>query len=223
MMTGSDSNPAVAGGLARHIPVLAREAVDFLAVRDARVYIDATFGGGGYARAILAAANCIVIGIDRDRSAVERGAGLVQAAGGRLALVEDKFSNLQAVARSCGHDAVDGIVFDLGISSLQLDQSERGFSFRHDGPLDMRMGRDGPTVADLLASASERDLASIIRTLGEERHARSIARAIVNVRSEQPIHTTGTLAEIVSGNRACATGSDSSRHPDFPGTAHLRQ
>ncbi len=109
----------------------------------------------------------------------------MQAAGGRLALVEDKFSNLQAVARNCGHDAVDGIVFDLGVSSLQLDQSERGFSFRHDGPLDMRMGRDGPTAADLLASASERDLASIIRTLGEERHARSIARAIVTARREQ--------------------------------------
>ncbi len=199
MMTGSDSNPAVAGGLARHVPVLAREAVELLAVRDAAVYVDATFGGGGYARALLAAANCMVIGIDRDRSAIARGAGLVRAAGGRLALVEDRFSRMRAVVNNCGHDAVDGIVFDLGISSLQLDQPDRGFSFRNDGPLDMRMGSDGPTAADLLASASERELATIIKTLGEERHARSIARAIVTARRERRIGSTGALAEIVAG------------------------
>jgi 16S rRNA (cytosine1402-N4)-methyltransferase len=162
------------------------------------VYIDATFGAGGYTREILAAANCQAIGIDRDQRAITRGADLVQAAGGRLVLVEDRFSRLQAVARNCGHDAVDGVVFDLGVSSLQIDQAERGFSFRHDGPLDMRMSSEGPTAADVLASASERDLAAIIMTLGEERHARAIARAIAAARRTAPILTTRALAAIVA-------------------------
>jgi 16S rRNA (cytosine1402-N4)-methyltransferase len=119
-------------------------------------------------------------------------------AGGRLVLVEEQFSNLQAVAQGAGHEAVDGVVFDLGVSSMQLDQAERGFSFRHDGPLDMRMGRDGPTAADVVAAASERDLATIIATLGEERFARPVARALVAARREAPIQTTRALAEIVS-------------------------
>src|SRR5215468_9113867 len=182
MMASRDSGRAVAGGLARHIPVLGRPTVEFLAVRAGGIYIDATFGAGGHARDILAAANCNVIGIDRDQSAIALGADLVRAAGGRLVLVEDKFSNLQALARGCGYDAVDGVVFDLGVSSMQLDEAARGFSFRLDGPLDMRMGRDGPTAADIVASASERELAAIFATLGEERHARSIARAIVAAR-----------------------------------------
>jgi 16S rRNA (cytosine1402-N4)-methyltransferase len=198
MMASSDSTPAVAGGLARHIPVLGRPAVEHLAVRAGGVYIDATFGAGGYSREILAAANCSVIGIDRDQSAVALGADLVQAAGGRLVLVEAQFSDLQAVARGRGHDAVDGIVFDLGVSSMQLDTAERGFSFRHDGPLDMRMGSDGPTAADVVAAASARDLATVIATLGEERFARGIARALVAARREAPIQTTRALAEIVS-------------------------
>jgi 16S rRNA (cytosine1402-N4)-methyltransferase len=113
--------------------------------------------------------------------------------------VEDKFSNLQAVAHSCGHDAVDGVIFDLGVSSMQLDEAARGFSFRHDGPLDMRMGREGPTAADIVALASERELAAVFATLGEERHARSIARAIVAARGEAPIRTTRALADIVTG------------------------
>jgi 16S rRNA (cytosine1402-N4)-methyltransferase len=197
MMASSDSTSAVAGGLARHIPVLGRPAVEFLAVREGGVYIDATFGAGGYSREILAAATCNVIGIDRDQSAVARAADLVQAAGGRLVLVEDEFSNLRAVAHGLGHDAVDGVVFDLGVSSMQLDEAERGFSFRHDGPLDMRMGRDGPSAADVVAAASERDLATIIATLGEERHARAVARAVVAARREAPVRTTRALAEIV--------------------------
>jgi 16S rRNA (cytosine1402-N4)-methyltransferase len=198
-MASRDSGRAVAGGLARHIPVLGRPTVEFLAVRAAGIYIDATFGAGGHARDILAAANCNVIGIDRDQSAIARGADLVRAAGGRLVLVEDKFSNLQAVARGCGYDAVDGVVFDLGVSSMQLDEAARGFSFRLDGPLDMRMGRDGPTAADIVASASERELAAIVATLGEERHARSIARAIVAVRRDASIRTTRALADIIAG------------------------
>jgi 16S rRNA (cytosine1402-N4)-methyltransferase len=198
MTASSDSTSAVAGGLARHIPVLGHPAVELLAVRAGGVYVDATFGAGGYTREILAAANCNVIGIDRDRSALARGADLVQSAGGRLTLVEDVFSNLAAVTRGLGHEAVDGVVFDLGVSSMQLDEPERGFSFRQDGPLDMRMSGEGPSAADLVAAASERDLAAIIATLGEERYARAVARAIVAARRAAPILTTGALADIVA-------------------------
>jgi 16S rRNA (cytosine1402-N4)-methyltransferase len=198
MMAGGDSgNPAVAGGLAPHIPVLGHCAGELLNVRDGRVYVDATFGAGGYSRAILAAADCKVIGIDRDQSAVALGAGLVEAAGGRLTLTQDRFSALAEIARRSGHDMIDGVVFDLGVSSMQLDQAERGFSFRLDGPLDMRMGGSGTSAADLVAHASERDLAAIISTLGEERHARAVARAIVRARGQAPIRTTRALADIV--------------------------
>src|SRR5499433_2163269 len=199
MMASRDSGRAVAGGLARHIPVLGRPTVEFLAVRAGGVYIDATFGAGGHTRDILAAANCNVIGIDRDQSAIARGADLVRDASGRLVLVEDKFSNLQTVARGCGYEAVDGVVFDLGVSSMQLDEAARGFSFRHDGPLDMRMGRAGPTAADVVALASEREIAAIVATLGEERHARNIARAIVTARRAAPIRTPRALADIIAG------------------------
>ena len=198
MMAGSGSGSAVAGGLARHIPVLVRRVVEYLAVRDGGVYVDATFGAGGYSREILAAANCNVIAIDRDQSAVAGGAALVEASGGRLVVVEDRFSNLAAVARGFGHDAVDGVVFDLGVSSMQLDEAGRGFSFRLDGPLDMRMGGSGPSAADVVAHASERDLAAIIATLGEERHARAVARVIVRARAEAPIRRTAALADIVA-------------------------
>jgi 16S rRNA (cytosine1402-N4)-methyltransferase len=199
MTASSDSRGAVAGGLARHIPVLGRAAVEFLAVRDGGVYVDATFGGGGYSREILAAANAVVIGIDRDRSAIASGAELVRAVGGRLVLTERNFSQLQAAAGGAGYGAVDGVVFDLGVSSMQLDDAARGFSFRHDGPLDMRMGSDGPTAADILTSVSERDLARIIATLGEERYARAIARAVVRARRAAPIASTRALAETVAG------------------------
>jgi 16S rRNA (cytosine1402-N4)-methyltransferase len=197
-MTASyDSQIAVNGGPARHIPVLGRRAVELLDVHDGGVYIDATFGAGGYTRQILAAADCSVIGIDRDPSALARATNLLDAAGGRLALFEDRFSNLAEIARDCGHDAVDGIVFDLGVSSMQIDESERGFSFRLDGPLDMRMSGRGPSAADVVANASERDLSTIIWTLGEERNARAIARAIVRARSTAPLRCTRVLAKIV--------------------------
>jgi len=198
MMAGSDSGSAVAGGLARHIPVLGRRAVEYLTVREGGFYLDATFGAGGYSRAILGAAKCNVIAIDRDPGALASAAELVAASEGRLTLEHDCFSNLAAVAARHGHDAVDGIVFDLGVSSMQLDEAERGFSFRHDGPLDMRMGSAGPSAADVVAQASEQDLAAIIATLGEERLARAVARAIVRERMQQPIRTTRALAEIVA-------------------------
>ena len=197
MMAGGGGS-VVAGGPALNIPVLSRQAVGFLNVRNSGVYIDGTFGAGGYTRAILAAADCKVIGIDRDQTAIALGADLVEQAGGRLTLNEDRFSNLDAIARDAGHETVDGIVLDLGVSSMQLDSGERGFSFRHDGPLDMRMSRDGATAADVVNSASERDLAGIIFTLGEERHSRAIARAIVNARIIAPIATTHELAQIVA-------------------------
>jgi 16S rRNA (cytosine1402-N4)-methyltransferase len=198
MMAGSGGgNPAVAGGLARHIPVLIHPVLEFLAPRDGGVYVDATFGAGGYTGAILAAADARVVAIDRDASAVERGADLVREAGGRLALVQERFSNLEHVVQAHGHALVDGVVCDLGVSSMQIDEAERGFSFRHDGPLDMRMGDAGPSAADVIAAASERDLAFIIKSLGEERHARAIARAIVAARGQAPIRTTLGLAAVI--------------------------
>ena len=199
MMSNSDSElPAVAAATAHHIPVLAREAIAQLNVREGGVYIDGTFGAGGYTRLILNAANAKVIGIDRDQSAVARGFGLVEAAGGRLTLVEERFSALDAAAREAGFDTVDGVVLDIGVSSMQLDEGERGFSFRIEGPLDMRMSKRGPTAADVVNKASERGLADIIFRLGEERHSRAVARAIVAARREQPIETTTRLAEIVA-------------------------
>ncbi|HEY7247605.1 MAG TPA: 16S rRNA (cytosine(1402)-N(4))-methyltransferase RsmH [Xanthobacteraceae bacterium] len=198
-MTGSDSNPAVAGGPARHIPVLGRTAVGYLNVGDGGVYIDATFGAGGYSREILAAGAALVIAIDRDPHAVTRGGELVRTAPGRLSLTQSKFSQLEAVARRAGHERVDGVVFDVGVSSMQLDEAARGFSFRHEGPLDMRMGDDGPTAAEVIAAVAERDLARIIAILGEERHARGIARAVVRARARAPVATTRALADIVAG------------------------
>lgn len=182
----------------RHVPVLGREAVAMLAPRAGGVYIDATFGGGGYSRAILATADTRVIGIDRDRTAIAGGFGLVEESGGRLTLVEDRFSNLAAICAAEGADAVDGIVMDVGVSSMQLDEAGRGFSFRLDGPLDMRMSGHGPTAADVVARASETDLANLIYVFGEERRSRAVARAIVAARRDAPIATTRALADIVS-------------------------
>jgi 16S rRNA (cytosine1402-N4)-methyltransferase len=195
MTTGSGSG-AVAGGPARHIPVLARRAIHWLAVKPGGLYIDATFGDGGYARAILQTTGARAIGIDRDRSAISAGAALAKQARGWLQLHEERFSNLDSIAG--GGELANGIVFDLGVSSMQLDEPARGFSFRLDGPLDMRMGSDGPSAADVIARAGERELAAIIGRLGEERHARAVARAIVRARAKQPIGTTRALAEIIA-------------------------
>ena len=198
MTRGRDTGASgVAGGPAPHIPVLARRVIEYLAPRDGRVYVDGTFGAGGHTRLILDAADCRVIGIDRDQSAIAGGFGMVESYGERLLLVQDRFSEIESVLRSAGLAAVDGVVLDVGVSSMQLDQAERGFSFRHDGPLDMRMGRDGPSAADVVAAASERDLSRIIATLGEERFARLVAREIVKRREEAPITTTGELADLV--------------------------
>jgi 16S rRNA (cytosine1402-N4)-methyltransferase len=181
----------------RHIPVLGREVLEWMLPHSGGTYVDATFGAGGYSRALLAVDGTRVIGIDRDRTAIAGGFALVDQADGRLTLVEDRFSNLAEVCAAQGVNAVDGVVMDIGVSSMQIDQAERGFSFRLDGPLDMRMGGSGPTAADVVAAASEADLANIIYIFGEERFSRQIARAIVAARREAPIATTRALADIV--------------------------
>ncbi|WP_298243540.1 16S rRNA (cytosine(1402)-N(4))-methyltransferase RsmH [uncultured Bradyrhizobium sp.] len=180
-----------------HIPVLGREAIDHLAPRADGIYVDATFGAGGYSRAILDVPGTRLIAIDRDRTAIAGGADLVARSAGRLTLVEDRFSDLAEVCAAQGVDAVDGVVMDVGVSSMQLDQAGRGFSFRLDGPLDMRMGQSGPTAADVVARAAEGDLADIIYQFGEERQSRRIARAIVADRQETPFTTTRALADLI--------------------------
>ena len=182
----------------RHISVLGREAVEWLAPRAGGIYVDATLGAGGYSRAILDVPGTRLIGIDRDRTAIAGGFDLVDRSEGRLVLVQDRFSHLADVCAAQGVDAVDGVVMDVGVSSMQLDRAERGFSFRFDGPLDMRMGQEGPTAADVVAKASETELANIIYIYGEERNSRRIARAVVAARNEAPIATTRALADLVS-------------------------
>src|SRR3954464_12175738 len=182
----------------RHIPVLGREAVDLLAPGNGGVFVDATFGAGGYSRAILEIPQARVIGIDRDRSAIAGGFDLVDRSEGRLTLIEGRFSDLAEICAGQGVQAVDGVVMDVGVSSMQIDQAERGFSFRFDGPLDMRMSQQGPTAADVVAKASEADLANIIYIFGEERHSRAVARAVVAARKEAPIETTKQLVDIVA-------------------------
>ncbi|MGJ4943336.1 16S rRNA (cytosine(1402)-N(4))-methyltransferase RsmH [Bradyrhizobium sp. HKCCYLS1011] len=181
----------------RHVSVLGPEAVAMLSPREGGIYVDATFGAGGYSRLILSTAGTRLVGIDRDRTAIAGGFAMVDAAAGRLTLVEGRFSELAEICAAQGIEAVDGVVMDVGVSSMQLDQAGRGFSFRLEGPLDMRMGHDGPTAADIVAHASERGLADVIYIFGEERHSRAVARAIVAARKEQPITTTRQLADIV--------------------------
>ncbi len=180
-----------------HTPVMLAEVLDHLAPRDGAIYLDGTFGGGGYAAAILDGAACTLWAIDRDRDAIARGAELAQRFPGRLHLLQGKFGDMLNLLGRHGVTRLDGLVLDLGLSSFQLDDAARGFSFGADGPLDMRMGAEGPTAADLVARLSEADLAAALFELGEERHARRVARAIVAARSEAPITTTAQLAAIV--------------------------
>lgn len=180
-----------------HVPVMLDEVCEALAPRDGGLYLDGTFGGGGYARAILDAARCTLFAIDRDPHAIARGAALAAAMAGRLHLIEGSFGDMLSLLAGRGVAALDGIVLDLGVSSFQIDTPERGFSFRSDGPLDMRMSLSGMTAADLVADLDEADLADIIFRFGEDRHARRIARAIVAARDAAPITTTAGLAAIV--------------------------
>ena len=194
-----------ASGAQAHVPVMLDEVLAALAPKDGGIYIDGTFGAGGYSRAILAAADCTVWAIDRDPDAIAGAQALAQDFPGRLHAVQGRFGDMRELLTERGLSHADGIAFDFGVSSMQIDQPERGFSFRFDGPLDMRMGRDGPTAADLVNEMEESDLADLIFRYGEERRARQIARAIVAARRTAPITRTLALAEIVrraSGPRA---------------------
>ena len=182
-----------------HVPVMLDEVLDTLDLRDGERGLDGTFGGGGYAGAILSRAACTLWAIDRDPDAIARGAALAAAHPGRLHLIEGNFSDMVALLHDAGVDALDGVVLDLGVSSFQIDDPARGFSFRHDGPLDMRMSRSGPSAATLVADLSEAELADTLFQYGEERLSRRIARAIVAARAEAPIETTGRLAGIIRG------------------------
>ncbi len=172
-----------------HVPVLLNEVLEALAPKDGAHYVDGTFGGGGYARALLEAADCRVLGIDRDPDAIARGRQMTAEFEGRLALVQGEFSKMDSYVES-----TDGVVLDLGVSSFQFDEPERGFSFREDGPLDMRMAKNGPSAADFVNSADEKTLAQALSRYGEEHQARRIAHAIVLAR---PLTRTAELAEIV--------------------------
>ena len=173
------------------------EMVSALAPRDGGVYLDATFGGGGYTRAILEAADCHVLAIDRDPEAIGRGRQLALDEP-RMTMLAGRFSAMAELAAAAGFGRLDGIVLDIGVSSFQLDDAARGFSFRLDGPLDMRMGGDGESAADLVARLSGDELAALFREFGDEPEAGRVARAIVARRAERPFSTTGDLAATVA-------------------------
>lgn len=177
-----------------HLPVMLAEVMEALQPRDGGVYLDGTFGRGGYARALLEAVDCKVIGLDRDPAAIRMGESLKREFPDRLDLVEGCFGEMDSLSPKA---PVDGVALDLGVSSPQLDEAERGFSFRFDGPLDMRMSGSGPSAADVVNDCSEAELSDIIWRLGEERRARAVARAIVAARVKAPITTTFQLAEVV--------------------------
>jgi 16S rRNA (cytosine1402-N4)-methyltransferase len=183
-----------AGG---HIPVLAREVIDALDPRDGGRYVDGTFGGGGYTAAILDRADCRVIAIDRDPDAIAAGRVLAERYAPRLQLIEGRFGDMAELLSAEGVEDVDGVTLDLGVSSMQFDRAERGFSFRGNGPIDMRMEKRGPSAADLVNEADEAELADIFWRYGEERRSRRVAHAIVEARKIKRIETTGELAEIV--------------------------
>jgi 16S rRNA (cytosine1402-N4)-methyltransferase len=185
-MTSTGTNTAP------HVPVLVNEVIGALAIQHGDTVVDGTFGAGGYSRAMLAAGAGRVIGFDRDPEAIEAGRSLVPDP--RLALVEERFSRMDRVLAERGIDGVDAIALDIGVSSMQLDRAERGFSFQADGPLDMRMSKSGLTAAQFLNSAEEAEIARVLRDYGEEPRARAIARAIVAAR---PVERTSELAAIV--------------------------
>jgi 16S rRNA (cytosine1402-N4)-methyltransferase len=195
----SDGGADAAGGLTRHRPVLLAEVCDALHAAKGGVFVDGTFGAGGYTNALLDKhRDNRVIAIDRDPDAVAAGAPLVDKARGRLSLVPGRFGRLDEIVAQAEFEKVDGVVLDIGVSSMQLDQAERGFSFRHNGPLDMRMEREGPCAADLINEASEANLADIFFHFGEERRARAVARAVIERRRKGRIETTAELADLVA-------------------------
>ena len=204
-----------------HIPVLLGEVLDVIAPRDGAHYIDGTFGGGGYSRALLEAAECRVLGIDRDPDAIARGQEMVAHYDGRLTLVQGEFSNMDALLAAAGETGTDGVVLDVGVSSFQFDQPERGFSFREDGPLDMRMSRSGPLGRRYRQHGGrERNWPT-----SSSASARNGIRAASPAPSSRPGRSRARpqLAEIVSQAMGPAAGppSDPSGHAHLPGAAHL--
>ncbi len=182
-----------------HYPVMLPEVLAALNPKDGGVYVDGTFGAGGYTRAILESADCTVIAIDRDLSVMKHLQPLKDKYGERLVFVHGRFGDVKKLLSGSGFTKVDGFVMDLGISSMQIDQADRGFSFRFDGPLDMRMDSEAdiPTAADLVNTAGEAELADIIYKYGEERHSRRVAKRIVQRRAEKKFETTQELADLV--------------------------
>jgi 16S rRNA (cytosine1402-N4)-methyltransferase len=193
-----------------HVPVLLREVVESLAPGPDAVIVDGTFGAGGYARAVLET-GARVIAIDRDPTAIAAGQSLVAEAAGRLTLVQGRFADMAEIAADVGVPAVDGVMLDIGVSSMQIDAPERGFSFQETGPLDMRMSQSGPSAADIVNGAEEEALADIFFHYGEERRARAIARTIVKLRAEKPIVTTADLVAAVG--RVLGHRKVEGRHP----------
>jgi 16S rRNA (cytosine1402-N4)-methyltransferase len=183
-----------AGVPAPHVPVLLDEVIAALAVAPGETHVDGTFGAGGYTSAILEKGAARVYAFDRDPDAIQEGEALAASSGGRLTLVPERFSRMRQALAARDVEEVDGVTLDIGVSSMQLDRPERGFSFQGDGPLDMRMARDGESAADFLNHAPEEEIADVIYRYGEEPKSRRIARAIVAAR---PVERTGQLAEIV--------------------------
>lgn len=177
----------------KHFPVMLKEVLDALAPVDGGVYVDATFGNGGYSEAILNTADCKVIALDRDPTVLPRAQELEVRYAGRFEFRAGQFGDFSRLIS----EPIDGAVFDIGVSSMQLDEAERGFSFAKDAPLDMRMSQSGATAADLVNSLKEEELADLIYKYGEERKSRAVARRIVEARKHAPIASTKQLAEII--------------------------
>lgn len=180
-----------------HIPVMLEETLDYLQPKDGGIYLDATFGHGGYTQAILNSADCVVYAIDRDPDAEKRASALVAEYGSRFRFIRGCFGEMESMLTQLGVGKIDGVCFDLGVASSQLDVAERGFSFRQDGPLNMRMDGGRPNAADVIAAFDLNELSDIISTFGEEKHAYRVAKAIVEARKAAPIITTNQLADIV--------------------------
>jgi 16S rRNA (cytosine1402-N4)-methyltransferase len=194
-----------------HRPVMLDQAVDLLAVRDGGLYLDCTLGGGGHAREVVRRAGSTgrLIGLDRDASALARAAETLKEVSGQVALIHSDYQYLDDVLTKLGIHGVDGILFDLGVSTWQVLDPERGFSFNHDAPLDMRMDqRAAITAADLVNNLDERELASLIQRYGEERWARRIASFIAAARARQSVTTTGQLVEIIKAAIPAAVRRD---------------
>jgi 16S rRNA (cytosine1402-N4)-methyltransferase len=205
-----------------HTSVLLAEVLAALEPKDGEVFVDGTFGAGGYSRALLDSCDCRVYGIDRDPRALAAAEALKTRYGSRLTVLAGRFGDMRALLDAIGVTAVDGVALDLGVSSMQIDDPARGFSFREDGPLDMRMSgpaaAEGPSAADVVNGSDEQTLADIIYTYGEERLSRAVARAIVTARAQAPITRTAALAEIVRAAVRRRTGGGRSHETIDPAT-----